>query len=77
MDDAPSIKDINELLSYLESSSYGTEDSNDKVEAAVKATADSIVDSENYQQVAEMEKVNKKTDSVFQIITGVYFPDCL
>ena len=60
MDDAPSIKDINELLSYLESSSYGTEDSNDKVEATVKSTADSPVDSENYQRVAEMEKLIKR-----------------
>ena len=71
MDDAPSIKDINELLSYLDSSSYSTEVTNDNVEAAAKFSVDSIVDSENNG------KVNKMNNSVFQIITGVYFPDCL
>ena len=60
MDDAPSIKDINELLSYLDSSSYNTEVTNDNVEAAAKFSVDSIVDSENNLRVAEMEKLIKR-----------------
>lgn len=59
-DDAPNIKDINELLSYLDSTRNSSDVTNDNVGSAVNSTIDPMVTFEDNNRVIEMEKLIKR-----------------